>query len=84
MCVAACADGAALHEPFRGGLGSYSVLVMAISLLQHYNRDSSLTLAQVIPLFFLCSWLLRFGLLDDLVDVDKARSHSPPVRIELE
>ncbi len=39
------------HEPFNGGLGSYSVLIMVVSLLQHHGRSGK-SLSELFQLFF--------------------------------
>jgi non-canonical poly(A) RNA polymerase PAPD5/7 len=39
------------HEPFNGGLGSYSVLIMVVSLLQHHGKSGK-SLSELFQLFF--------------------------------
>ena len=41
-----------LHEPFNGGLGSYSVLVLVVSHLQHNQRRNGESLASLFRSFF--------------------------------
>lgn len=42
-----------LHEPFNGGMGSYSVLILVISLIQlHVKKDEPQTLSGLFRLFF--------------------------------